>query len=162
MWANRTLLQEKWPQLEGQVSTSRTSAGLLMYRRVDGKVQFFLVHPSGPYLRNQDLGTWTIPKGEIKPGEVALSAACRRFAEDIGLPAFGPFIPLRAVRDRSGNLVHGWAFEVADDAATRAEELQMAAADRAEWLTPQAAKFRIDPAQSHWIDELVAQLQSRS
>jgi predicted NUDIX family NTP pyrophosphohydrolase len=162
MWANRTLLQEKWPQLEGQAGTSKSSAGLLMYRRVEGDVQLFLVHPSGPYLRNQDLGTWTIPKGEIKPDEAVLSAACRRFTEDIGLPAFGPFIPLKPVRDRSGNLVHGWAFEAASDAATQAEEMQISAADRAEWLTPQAARFRIDPAQSFWIDELVVQLRASS
>lgn len=156
------LLQEKWPQCEGQVSTSKLSAGLLMYHLVDGNVQLFLVHPDGAYFRNHDLGTWTIPKGEIKPDDIALHTACRRFTEDVGLPAFGPFIPLQPTRDRNGNVVHGWAFEAASDAATNANEMQISAADRAEWFTPQAARFRIDPAQSVWIDELNALLRSRS
>lgn len=158
MWANRTLLQEKWPQLDGRVGTSKLSAGLLMYRLVDGSVQLLLVHPGGPYLRGHDLGTWRIPQGEIKPDEAALNAACSRFTEEVGLPAFGPFIPLRPAQQRSGSIVHGWAFAASSDAA----ELQVAAEERAEWFTPQAAKFRIDPAQAFWIDELIAQLRLQS
>jgi predicted NUDIX family NTP pyrophosphohydrolase len=157
MWANRTLLQEKWPQFDGQVGTSKLSAGLLMYRLVDGSVQLLLVHPGGPYLRGHDLGTWTIPAGEIKPDEAVLNAACSRFTEEVGLPAFGPFIPLGPAHQRSGSIVHGWAF-----AASDAAELQVGAEERAEWFTPQAAKFRIDPAQAFWIDELIAQLRLQS
>lgn len=158
MWANRTLLQEKWPQFDGQVATSKLTAGLLMYRLVGNDVQLLLVHPGGPYLRGHDLGTWTIPQGEIKPDEAVLNAACCRFTEEVGLPAFGPFIPLRPAHQRSGSIVYGWAFAAAGEVA----ELQVAAEERAEWFTPQAAKFRIDPAQAYWIDELIAQLPARS
>jgi predicted NUDIX family NTP pyrophosphohydrolase len=161
MWANRTLLREKWP-LFGQLGTSNQNAGLLMFRRSGGELQLLLVHPGGDYLRNQDLGTWTIPQGEVKPDEVVLHAACRRFTEEIGLPAFGPFIPLKPALERNGNVVHGWACEAADDAVVNVANVAIPDGDRAEWFSPRDAKMRIDPAQSYWIDELVAQLHSRS
>jgi NUDIX domain len=53
----------------------RVSAGLLMYRIRDGKLQVLLVHPGGPFFKNKDEGAWTIPKGEVEPGEDLLAAA---------------------------------------------------------------------------------------
>ena len=47
----------------------RASAGLLMYRSHDGKLEVLLAHPGGPYFRNKDQGAWSIPKGEIGPSE---------------------------------------------------------------------------------------------
>ena len=40
----------------------RVSAGLLMYRFHDGKLQVLLAHPGGPFFKNNDEGAWTIPK----------------------------------------------------------------------------------------------------
>ncbi|QDU25723.1 NUDIX domain protein [Anatilimnocola aggregata] len=157
MWANRMLLREKWPQFDDRRGTSKLSAGLLMYRQLDEQLLVFLVHPSGPYLRNQDLGTWSVPKGEIEPGEVVLNAACRRFTEEVGVPAFGPFIPLGPAYERSGNVVHSWAFEAGSEPA--GGECNSREVDRAEWFTPEAAKLRIDPAQAWWIDEVVARVR---
>jgi predicted NUDIX family NTP pyrophosphohydrolase len=48
---------------------ARVSAGLLMYRIRDGKLQVLLAHPSGPFLKKKDDGAWTIPKGETEQGE---------------------------------------------------------------------------------------------
>ncbi|MFO0866553.1 MAG: NUDIX domain-containing protein [Gemmataceae bacterium] len=48
---------------------------LLMYRIHDGKFQVLLAHPGGPLFQNKDEGHWTIPKGEIEPGEDLLEAA---------------------------------------------------------------------------------------
>ena len=56
------------------VSKSRVSAGLLMYRLVGGELQVLLVHPGGPFFRNKDEGAWSIPKGEVDPGEDPLAA----------------------------------------------------------------------------------------
>ena len=64
---------------------SRVSAGLLMYRIDDGNLQVLLAHPGGPFFQNKDEGAWSIPKGEIEPGEDLLAAAQREFEEETGL-----------------------------------------------------------------------------
>ena len=63
----------------------RVSAGLLMYRIQDCELQVLLAHPGGPFFRNKDEGAWTIPKGEIEPGEELLEAAKREFQEETGV-----------------------------------------------------------------------------
>ena len=50
------------------------SAGLLMFRLKEGKLQVLLVHPGGPFWAKKDAGAWTIPKGEIGPDEDPLAA----------------------------------------------------------------------------------------
>jgi predicted NUDIX family NTP pyrophosphohydrolase len=75
----------------------RVSAGLLMYRFHDGKLQMLLAHPGGPYFKNKDDGAWSIPKGEIEPGEDLLEAAKREFKEETGVTPTGPFIALTPV-----------------------------------------------------------------
>ncbi|MGZ5042887.1 MAG: hypothetical protein ACXWBQ_19260 [Usitatibacter sp.] len=32
------------------------------------------MHPGGPYWKNKDAGAWSIPKGEVDPGEDPLAA----------------------------------------------------------------------------------------
>ncbi len=53
---------------------AKISAGLLMYRVVDGVLQVLLVHPGGPYWARKDDGAWSIPKGEAAPHEDLLAA----------------------------------------------------------------------------------------
>src|SRR5687768_8790671 len=72
----------------------KQSAGLLTYRRQRDRVEFFLVHPGGPFWRKKDLGAWSIPKGEFADGEDPLKAARREFQEETGVIAPGPFTPL--------------------------------------------------------------------
>jgi predicted NUDIX family NTP pyrophosphohydrolase len=93
------------------MSVAKISAGILMYRRRGGDLQVFLVHPGGPLWAKKDLGAWSIPKGEIDPGEEALSAARREFEEETGFPVSGRFLPLSPVKLRSGKLVRAWAVE---------------------------------------------------
>ena len=45
-----------------------------------------LVHPGGPFWKRRDEGAWSIPKGEIGPGEEALAVARREFEEELGQP----------------------------------------------------------------------------
>ena len=95
----------------------RTSAGLLPYRRREGRLEVFLVHPGGPFWRNKDLGAWSIPKGEFKPGEDPLGAARREFQEETSFDVPGPFTALSPVRQTGGKIVHAWASEADLDPA---------------------------------------------
>ena len=89
----------------------KRSAGLLMYRRNHKELEVFLVHPGGPFWAGKNAGAWTIPKGEYVEGEEALAAARREFREETGFEANGEFIELGTIRQNSGKLVSGWAFE---------------------------------------------------
>ena len=59
----------------------KVSAGLLMFREREGTLEVLLAHPGGPYFRNRDEGSWTIPKGIVERGEEPLDAAFRSVAE---------------------------------------------------------------------------------
>ena len=95
---------------------SNISAGLLAFRRRHG-LEVLLAHPGGPFWAKKDDGVWTIPKGLAEPGGDLLAAAQREFAEETNLPAGGAFIPLAPVKQKSGKVVHAWAFEADLDLA---------------------------------------------
>jgi predicted NUDIX family NTP pyrophosphohydrolase len=91
----------------------KQSAGLLIFRRRESRVEVFLVHPGGPFWAKKDLGAWTIPKGEYSDGEHALAAAIREFTEETGftLPQADPdaFLDLGTIKQAGGKLVSVWA-----------------------------------------------------
>jgi predicted NUDIX family NTP pyrophosphohydrolase len=89
---------------------AKQSAGLLMYRRREGRLEVFLVHPGGPFWAKKDLGSWSICKGEYSEGEPALDAARREFEEETGFAATGEFFELGTVRQGGGKVVSAWAF----------------------------------------------------
>ena len=76
----------------------------------EGRAGILLVHPGGPLWETKDAGIWSIPKGEIHTGEDLLEAAKREFEEELGFKADGPFIQLSPIKQRSGKIVHPWAF----------------------------------------------------
>jgi predicted NUDIX family NTP pyrophosphohydrolase len=63
----------------------KKSAGILIYRKKNGKIQVFLVHPGGPFWKNKDLNSWSIPKGEIENEEDIKNTALREFEEETGI-----------------------------------------------------------------------------
>jgi predicted NUDIX family NTP pyrophosphohydrolase len=87
----------------------RVSAGLLMYRIIQGQVEVLLAHPGGPFFARKDEGHWTIPKGQLDAGEEMLEAARREFFEEVGFQANGPFIQLGSIQQKGGKIVHAWA-----------------------------------------------------
>lgn len=150
---------------------ARQSAGILVYRRVDGGCEVLLVHPGGPFWAKKDLGTWSIPKGEFGADEDPFAAGRREFFEETGLSVEGDFVSLGQARQAGGKVVYAWAVEGdVDAAAVRSNTFRMEwppgsgrqqefpEIDRAAWFTPEAAREKIHKGQAVFIDRLVAQL----
>ena len=138
-----------------------------MYRFRNGFLQVLLAHPGGPFFKKKDEGAWTIPKGEIEPGEDLLVAAKREFAEEIGVTPVGTFIALSPITQKGGKIVHAWAFE-GDCDPTKAvsntckmewppksgRQIEFPEIDRAEFFDIATAKHKIKARQDALIEEL--------
>jgi predicted NUDIX family NTP pyrophosphohydrolase len=150
-----------------------TSAGILLYRRQHGALQVLLVHPGGPFWARKDLGAWSIPKGEIGPGEAPEDAARREFTEETGFPATGDLVPLGHITQRGGKAVHAWALAGdCDPAALRSNTFEMEwpprsgktaefpEVDRAGWFTMAEAREKMLGGQVQLLERLVAALKA--
>ena len=86
--------------------SERTSAGILLWRRRNDRLEVLLAHMGGPQWVDKDRGHWTIPKGEVEAGEELVAVARREFAEETGheLPNT-PLVELGEIRQKSGKLV---------------------------------------------------------
>jgi predicted NUDIX family NTP pyrophosphohydrolase len=87
------------------------SAGILLYKRCEGRLVVLLVHPGGPFWRRKDLGAWSIPKGEPMAGEDPEATARREVAEELGSAPAGALHPLGKIRQRGGKQVEAFALE---------------------------------------------------
>lgn len=66
----------------------------------------------GPFWTRKDEGAWSIPKGELEPGENPLAGALREFAEELGQPPpDGPAIELGEIRQKAGKRVIAFALQ---------------------------------------------------
>ena len=146
---------------------AKISAGILMYRKRNGELQVFLVHPGGPLWAKKDQGAWSIPKGEIGPGEDPLSAAQREFEEETGVKISGRFIPLSSVKLKSGKVVQAWAVEGDCDPEVitsntflmewppkSGRQQEFPEIDRAAWFGTGEAKEKINKGQIPFLEEL--------
>ncbi len=156
------------------MASKRASAGLVPYRRATGAVppiEFFLVHPGGPYWTRKDDGAWSIPKGEIEEGEDLLTAAKRETLEETGFAVRGRFQRLPPIRQPSGKIVHSWAVETdLDPAALKPGLFEMEwpphsgriasfpEVDRAAWFGVQDAKVKILIGQRPILERLLVRL----
>jgi predicted NUDIX family NTP pyrophosphohydrolase len=155
-------------------SRSRTSAGLLMFRRRNNECEVLLVHPGGPFFARKDDGAWTIPKGEAASGEDLLTRAQIEFEEELGRrpESFRGWIELGPIRQKGGKTVYAWAFEgdlpesfeiksnlFEMEWPPRSGKLkQFSEIDRAEFFSEQIARRKINPAQVLFLDRLRAAL----
>lgn len=87
------------------------SAGVLLYRHGDTRLEILLVHPGGPYWRRKDAGAWQIPKGMIEDKEEAIAAARREAQEELGIALVGELRPLAQIRQSGGKHVEAFALE---------------------------------------------------
>jgi predicted NUDIX family NTP pyrophosphohydrolase len=91
---------------------SKRSAGILLYRRREGRIEVLLTHPGGPFWSKKDDGAWFVPKGELEGDEEPLRAARREFQEELGSePPSGEPLALGTVKNKSGKLIYAWALE---------------------------------------------------
>ena len=148
------------------------SAGLVLYRVRDGKTEVLLVHPGGPFWKRRDEGVWSIPKGEIEPGEARLDVARREFQEELGMPPpDGDLAPLGSIRQAGGKVVHAWAspgdVDVSDISSgtftiewpPRSGRMQeFPEVDRAQFFPIEEAKRKLKPTQVPLLVRLIEAL----
>jgi predicted NUDIX family NTP pyrophosphohydrolase len=134
----------------------------------DGKLEVLLVHPGGPFWAKRNEGAWSIPKGEIEPGETVLDVARREFEEELGTPPpDGELTSLGTVRQAGGKVVHAWtARGDLDVAAVKSVTFSMEwpprsgrvqefpEVDRAAWFDLDAARRMILPSQLPLLERL--------
>lgn len=139
-----------------------------MFRRKDGDIEVLLVHPGGPFFAGKDEGAWTIPKGEVSPGEDLLRRAQLEFEEELGIQPQGKLMELGTIKQKGGKTIHAWAFE-ADlpdnfELTSNTFELEwpprsgrlekFPEIDRAEFFSEEMALRKINPAQVRFISNL--------
>jgi predicted NUDIX family NTP pyrophosphohydrolase len=154
---------------------SRTSAGLLMFRRREAGIEVLLAHPGGPFFRKKDNGFWTIPKGEVPEGEDFLARARIEFEEEVGVAPSGDWIELGWTIQKGGKTVHAWAFEGNLDAKFKPTSNtfvmqwpphsgkieQFPEIDQVQFFSIERAKHKIKAAQGVFLDRLGQALELR-
>jgi predicted NUDIX family NTP pyrophosphohydrolase len=150
----------------------KRSAGILLFRRVDGDVQVLLGHMGGPLWARRDAGGWTIPKGEYQPDEEPLDAARREFAEELGFPLpAADLIELGSIKQAGGKVVTAWAGEGDVDPAEivpgtfdlewpkgSGQIQQFPELDRVAWFGLDEAAQKLVAAQRELLDRLAERL----
>lgn len=149
----------------------KRSAGLLLFRRSNGQLEVFLIHPGGPFWAKKDKGAWAIPKGEYKKQEDPLAAAKREFHEETGFTAAGAFLDLGWIRQASGKIVAAWAFEGDCDPDNlvsntclvewpphSGRSIEIPEVDQGRWFTIAAARESIRKDQEQLLDRLMEAL----
>lgn len=158
------------------VSRSRTSAGILLYRRTPSGIEVLLGHPGGPYFEDKDVGAWSIPKGQAENGEELLAVAKREFGEETGhvVGSNSRLMQLGSIRQRGGKTVHAWALEGdMDPNEARSNTFRMEwpprsgifievpELDQVAWFTPEQARIAMNPAQVALIEILLERLDTQ-
>ena len=154
---------------------AKKSAGLLMYRVRDGKLEVLLVHLGGPFWVKKDAGAWFVPKGEVEADEDELEAAKREFREETGFDPGEEPQPLGSVKHKSGKTVTAWAFEGDCDPAglksntftiewppRSGKKREFPEIDRADFFTVDAARAKIHPTEFEFVARLDSLLSGRA
>lgn len=156
---------------------SRTSAGIVLYRRREGVLEVLLVHPGGPFFGRKDLGNWSIPKGEVSQLDPDYEGTARReFLEEVGHPVpQGRLIDLESIRQKGGKIVYAWAIEGDIDPATMNSNFieiewppfsgrikRFPEVDRWVYYGPDEARLHIKPTQIPLLERLDEALSTRN
>ena len=147
------------------------SAGILLFRQVEGRPEVLLIKPGGPFWRNKNAGAWMIPKGMVEQGEAPAEAALREFEEETGTKLSAVPFPLAKVRQSGGKIVEAFAVEGNLDATDiKSIEFELEwppksgrrqrfpEAAEARWMGFDEARALMLPSQLPLIDALEARL----
>jgi predicted NUDIX family NTP pyrophosphohydrolase len=157
------------------VASRKKSAGLILYRIRDGRIEVLIAHMGGPLWSakvSRGKRGWSIPKGEYTEDEEPFDAACREFREETGFdPPDSEPIELGEVVQGSGKRVTAWAIEGDLDPAGASsnmieiewppksgERLSFPEVDRVEWVDPETAGQRVIKAQAELFSRLLDRL----
>jgi len=145
---------------------------VLLFRRSGGSIEVLLVHPGGPFWRNNDAGAWQLPKGGIEAGETAAEAARRETEEELGIVLTGKPRPLCQLRQSGGKLVEVFALEQDLDAtAIAGNEFEIEwpprsgrmrrfpEVDKAGWFTLDAARRMVLKSQMPMLDAIAQRVR---
>ncbi len=149
---------------------TRVSAGILLYRLTEARLEFLLAHPGGPLFARRDAGAWSIPKGEPDGDEPLLDVARREFAEETGHPVpDGAILDLGTIVQKGGKVVFAWAVEGDLDPASAVSNTfdmewppksgRTAAypeIDRVAWFDGAEARIRVKETQIPLLERLEA------
>jgi predicted NUDIX family NTP pyrophosphohydrolase len=149
------------------------SAGLLLYKVVDGMLYVLIGHMGGPFWARKDAGAWSIPKGEYLPGEDPLAAALREFEEELGSPPpAGKMIDLGDIKQSSGKVVVVFALGADFDvrhARSNTFTIEWPKGsgkfqtfpeiDKVEWTPVETARTRLSKGQVAFLDRLHTHLE---
>ena len=151
---------------------AKQSAGVLLFRERLGHLEVLLVHPGGPFWARRDAGAWSIPKGELDPGEDPGTAAFRELKEETGWAPAGEALALNPVRQAGGKQVYAWALEASLDEETlksntfsmewppkSGNQQEFPEVDRAEWFDLDVARVKILPGQLALLEDLERKLR---
>ncbi len=129
------------------------SAGTLLYRHCDGRLEVLLIHPSGRYNRR---APWGIPKGVPDEGEDLEQAARRETLEETGVSVTGELRSLDYIQyHKAHKQVHCFTGPAPPGAQPNCESWEV---DRAEFLPIDKARRLIHPDQLPFLDRLEAML----
>jgi predicted NUDIX family NTP pyrophosphohydrolase len=154
------------------VGKQKLSAGILLYRIRDRRLEVLIAHMGGPFWANKDDAGWSIPKGEYGEGEDPFVAAQREFTEETGSPPpAGVALELGEVRQPSGKRIIAWAFEGDLDPQTvvsnsfsmewprgSGQQREFPEIDRAEWFDSATARRKLVPGQVPFVELLERRL----
>lgn len=146
----------------------KLSAGILVYRNHADVLEFFLVHPGGPFFAKKDFGVWTVPKGLVEADEDLLVTAKREFFEETGFQLDGEFVDLGYIIQKGGKRVHcfGLAFDL-DESALKSNTFELQwpprsgkmssfpEVDQGKWFDLNTAKEKINPQQVELLNRLL-------
>jgi len=146
----------------------KTSAGLLVYRIRSKRLEVFIAHMGGPLWAKKEKRAWSIPKGEVDPGELPLAAALREFGEETGMtPPSTELINLGEFQQSVKKRIMIWACEGDLDAKSlisinfsmewppgSGDIREFPEVDRGEWFTIKDASERVIKGQIQVLEAL--------
>ncbi len=151
------------------------SSGLLLYRASDANadgVELLIAHMGGPLWGHKEVASWSIPKGLAEPGEDDLIAVAEReFEEEMGsAPTPGESFDLGHAMSGRKKVVIAARVGEFDLSTFHSNDFEMEwprgsgqiqsfpEVDRADWVSPEAARMLLVKFQVVFVDRLLEHL----